>query len=480
MSLEKIINLIPKKYWFLFGVVFLMVVVSSFLSAYLPWYLMLGGLIMLIASFFIWKDSFLGILLIAFWLPFERLGAYEFGEMTIRLSQIFLIVTLFWWIFNLISKGSFKFAKNPALIPLTLFLLVGVFSLPTTLNLERSLTVYLFILFTSILAFIIPNLVINTKQLKKIVTIIIFSFILVSSFGIFQFTGDMIGLPTEVTGLRELYTKDILGFTRVQSTAYEPLYFANYLLLPIALIFALLLSGRGLFKVSWWVVLLGLGLINLVLTVSRGGYLAIFMTLAFIALFYLKKILTIKNLVIFVLIIVFIGWTVTQALGIGGGFFTIDKFGEHITNAFYGASFDERVDTFSTAIDAWHDHPWLGVGFGGFGTYAAVHPYYMPKDGWRIVNNQFIEILAENGIVGLLLYLSLLLILIVRSVRAIKISKNNYIRAVMIALLAVLIGIIVQYQTFSTLYIMHIWFVIGLMIAVQNMIIFNREEIDSK
>ena len=153
----------------------------------------------------------------------------------------------------------------------------------------------------------------------------------------------------------------------------------------------------------------------------------------------------------------------------------MDKVGQHVTNAFYGASFDERVDTFSTATQAWRENPWFGVGFGGFGTYAAEHPYYMPKDGWRIVNNQFIEILAENGIIGFIIFLSILGILIVRSIKAIKISKNYYTKSIMISLLAVLIGIIAQYQTFSTLYIMHIWFVIGLMIAVQNLIIFGHE-----
>jgi len=36
--------------------------------------------------------------------------------------------------------------------------------------------------------------------------------------------------------------------------------------------------------------------------------------------------------------------------------------------------------------------------------------------------------------------------------------------------LAAFVGILVQYQTFSILYIMHIWFVIGMLISVQNLI----------
>jgi len=38
--------------------------------------------------------------------------------------------------------------------------------------------------------------------------------------------------------------------------------------------------------------------------------------------------------------------------------------------------------------------------------------------------------------------------------------------AVRIGALAALIGMLVHYQTFSTLYIMHVWFTIGLILAL--------------
>jgi len=475
MSFTESKNLLPTKYWYLVIATLIISVALSFLTVNFPWYLAVGVLVMTLAGFFIWRQPLLGILLVAFWLPFERLGAFEVADTTIRLSQIFLIVTFGIWFFILIAKGKFKFTKNRVLIPIILFLATGLFALPNVLNLDRALIIYAFIVFTATLTFIIPNLITEKKYLKKVILVLITSFILVSSFGLYQFAGDMLGLPQEVTGLRELYTKDILGFTRVQSTAYEPLYFANYLLLPIALVFTLFLSGRGILKNSWLLVLFGLGIVNLVLTVSRGGYLAIFAVLVVISIYYYKKVFTVKGLIIIVVAGFLMGWIVLRALGIGGDVFTLDKFSEHVTNAFYGASYNERVNTFGQAIEAWRDQPLFGIGFGGFGPYTAEHPEYMPKDGWRIVNNQFLEVLAENGIIGLTLFLFVLLFLLVRSLRAIRITQDKYLKAVMIALLAVLIGIIVQYQTFSTLYIMHIWFVIGLMIAVQNIIIFNHD-----
>ncbi len=470
METEKPVAGLGARNWFIVAGALLVAVIAGVLSAQFPWFMIAGVFAFIALAWMIYKKPFYGIVLIAFALPFERIGAYELGEMTIRFAQILLIVTAAAWFFRSLVHGRFSLVKNPILIPLGLFLAVNVISIPNTLNLGRTLTVLIYIIFTASLAFIIPNLVRTREQLKKVIIVLMVSFVVVSGFGIFQFLGDMSGLPTEVTGLRDLYTKDILGFTRVQSTAYEPLYFANYLLIPISILFTLFLSGKGIVRSGWLIALFSLGMVNLILTVSRGGYLAIAAALLVVGLFYLKKLFTIKNIMFFLIGAIFVGWVVTSTLGVGGGLFTLEKFEEHITNAFYGASYDERVDTFSQAVDAWRDHPVIGIGVGGFGPYTAPHPSYIPKDGWRIVNNEFVEILAENGLVGLLFFLSLIFVLCLRTIKAIVTTRDGQLRAVTVGLFAALIGVIVQYQTFSTLYIMHVWFLIGLLIACQTII----------
>ncbi len=467
-----------KKQWFVIGAAMLVAVFAGALSALLPWFVVIGMFAFTVITLFIMRQPFIGILLIAFFLPFERLGAYEFGDTTIRATQILLVITELVWFVRLVWNRSYSFARNPLLIPLSLFFVVALASLTNALNMGRSVTVFIYIIFTASLAFVMPNLIITKKQLRKVVIVLLVSFVLVSGFGLFQFFGDMTGLPREATGLRELYTKDILGFTRVQSTAYEPLYFANYLLIPIAILFALFLAGKNVIRSGWIIALFSLGVVNLVLTVSRGGYIALAATLLLIGVIYYKKLFTVRNIVIVVIGAVVLFWVVLQTLGTGGELFTLDKFQEHVTNAFYGASYDERIETFDHAFAAWREHPFIGIGIGGFGPYVSQHPYYIPKDGWKIVNNEFIEILAENGIIGLLLFVSMLFILIVRSIKAIMVARDNYLRAIMVALLGVYFGAIVQYQTFSTLYIVHIWFLIGSMVACQN-IIFNNQKISN-
>jgi hypothetical protein len=65
-----------------------------------------------------------------------------------------------------------------------------------------------------------------------------------------------------------------------------------------------------------------------------------------------------------------------------------------------------------------------------------------------------------------------MLVLLTRSVKAWRKAKSDpLLRAILVGLTAALCGILVQYNTFSVLYITHIWFTIGLLITVQNIIL---------
>lgn len=445
--------------------------VISFLNVSLPIYIFLGLIVFGIITFFIFKNPVIGLYLIAFFLPFERIGTYELGGSTVRISQILLAILLLVWLGKMLFRRKFDFAKNPLIIPLAIFLAINILSLQNSLNLERSILVLGFIIFTALLSWVIPNLLRDKSAIEKTVIILLVSCFLVSVFGIFQFLGDMAGLPTSITGLRDLYTKGVLGFPRIQSTAYEPLYFANYLLIPLSIAFVLFLSRQGRIKWGWLLILLIIGGISFVLTVARGAYLALAVVILIICLVYFRKVFTLRNIIILAVVLVLVWQVVVRALGYGGGMFNLDIFQGHVLNVFLGASYEERINTFESAITAWREHPFIGIGVGGFGPYVAPHPDYIPKDGWQIVNNEFIEILAENGILGAFSFFIVILVLLARSIKAIIKAQDKYLKAIMIALLAAFIGVIVQYQTFSTLYIMHVWFLIGLMVAVQNLVL---------
>lgn len=425
----------------------------------------------------LFRYPILGVLGVVFFLPFERIGSVDVGGMTIRVHQVLALLTLALWGVSQLLHPRRAFRPNPFVVPLLLFLLANTASLLNAPNIERSLSVFAFTTFTIAVALLLPQLILSKKYLEWIVRALIISSVLVSLFGIFQFLGDIAGLPPAITGLREHYTKAVFGFPRIQSTALEPLYFANYLLLPMGVMISILFGWRKtrsdhpLFRTRVLLPLLILLGVNLILTVSRGGYLALAAMLCILAFVYFREVLTPRWVFVTLASSILVGVLAVRFLGLGGGATNIETFRLHVTDVFQGAAYSERVENYEIALRGFREHSIIGIGPGSFGPYASVHPSVEPKSGWKIVNNEFLELLVETGVVGFSLFLFCAGFLIVRSVKASGRARDPFERSILIGLTATWIGILVQYQTFSILYIMHVWVVVGLLIAVQNMIL---------
>lgn len=447
------------KYFFYF----LLILPFGWLAVYFKTVLVLGLLIFLILLFLIFHKPLWGVFLLTFFLPFERIGSYDFSGVTVRISQVVILITILAWIIRGFAIKKFKLKANPIFWPLVIFLLINLISLFNSPNLKRSVFVFVFTLFTVSLSIFIPNLLRHKEELPKILKFLAASTLLVTIFGLYQFIGDFIGLPT---GLRELYTKEILGFPRVQSTALEPLYFANFLLIPIGVFFSLFLARRKEIKPLFIISLLLLSLVNLILTVARGAYLAVIPTLFIVALFYLRHLFAGRNLLY---LFIFVSVFVVSVLYFFGWANTWEKFVTHSKNIFTGSSYEERVQTFTAAYYIWLDHPFFGNGPGSFGPLTASHPLIEPSQGWKIVNNEYLELLAETGIFGLSAFLVILMILILRTLKAIIQTQDQFLKALLVGFLATFVGILLQYNTFSVLYIMHIWFTISMLLTLQNL-----------
>lgn len=463
--------------WLFIGLAILITVIG-FLVASLPALLYLAAFLFVVIALLIFKNPFWGIILVVFWLPFERLGAYETALGTLRLSQVFTAVTLLAWGWQMLVNKKIHFRRFPVFIPLILFLVINILGLLNAVNLNRSSSVLLITLFTMTITLITVNLVTDRKKLNRIIIVLLISATLVSFFGLYQFVGDMVGLSPEITGLRPLYTKEVLGFTRIQSTALEPLYFANYLIIPLSIIYAVFLSR--IWRVQKWllaslILLLG---VNLFLTISRGGYLGIIASGLIITLIYFRRFFTWKKIILLIITLILLYTIGVQFLQIGGGSLNWETFTEHVGGVFKGSSYEERMLTFSAAGQAFQQYPLVGIGPGGFGPHTATFANVQPKGGWQIVNNEFLELLTETGLLGLGFFIWFLLIIFFRSIKALKMAKDPLFKAVLVGLLGAFLGVLVQYQTFSVLYIMHIWFLFGLIIVCQNLIFGSHEQTD--
>lgn len=406
------------------------------------------------------------LIAVAALLPFERLGGFDVAGFNVRPSQVALAAAWFLFLRVLIQGGTVVW-RRPAYLALAGFFAAAGLSLLNAENFGRSLVVLGFTLFTASLAFLMPN-VLSGGDLPRVRKAVLISAALVGAFGLWQFVADMLGAPAWMTGLRETYSRSILGFTRLQSTAAEPLYFANYLLLPIALAGAWLLRSPGAKTSRLLAALLGLLALCVFLTSSRGGWLGLGVTI--LALLWLERgrLRDWRPLAS-----AFAVGIAGVALGVVllGRFFSPslssvpETFFRHVTTVTDGAAFDDRAQTISAALAAWKRHPWIGVGYGGFGPHVSAFAYTQPDAGWPIANNETLELLAETGLVGLAAFVVFLFILFRE---AASVRSGDAAEAVRVACLAALFGMLAQYQTFSTLYIMHVWFTIGLLLTASK------------
>lgn len=410
-----------------------------------------------------------GLMLLAFCIPFERLGSVDVSGMTIRPSQVVGLVLCI-VAFERIARKKLKPVQLPHTPLLGLFCLLALWSLLNALSFQRSLLVTLFVLFTCTMSIVIPLLARTKQDFEMMVRAFFFSYIIVVLFGLYQWAGDLIGLPPALTGLRELYTKEILGFPRLQSTALEPLYFANYLLIPLSVLAAFFLRKKSSYPLKIILPSLGLGILALLLTVARGGYLAFAVSISVLLLLNIRTLFQARVVTVGIIGVLIAAGSLAFFKDSG----IVEQFLSHVTNLFVGASYNERVHMYELAWSAFSKHPLIGVAAGGFGPFVSHHPLIVPGQGWNIVNNEYLELLAEHGFFGFITMMSIFALVAVRSITAIYKARDPWIKTLLIGCVAAYAGILAQYNTFSVLYIMHVWCLIGFLVALQEYVLRER------
>ena len=436
-----------------------------------------GVILLLIYTIFSVRFPFEGLLVFFFSIPFERIPSISIGGANLRISQALLASTIVAYFIRKLKSRSFILRFSPYLGVYLLFILSLLLSFNQMMAISRGIMVFSFILFTSLTMWIIPAMIQTKEQLNSIIKVLFWVTIVISVFGLYQFIGDMIGLPMAFTGLKDVYTKVVFSYPRVQSVMQEPLYLANYLIIPLSLAITLFIRKIDVFKTNFYLGFIALVGLVFVLTISRGGYIGLAVALLIIVIGNLISLIKPHVITGTMVTVMVLAVGLTLAVNFSDlGQKAVEETQKHFFNALDSASTLQRYGTFEQAQEAYAEQPITGIWIGNFGPWPTNYPNQLPESGWPIVNNQILETLAETGIVGLGASRLFLLVLIVRSFGALFKAKDSMLRATMLALIAAFSGVLVQYQFFSTLYIMHIWVLIALMIAVQN-IIFKETKI---
>lgn len=404
-------------------------------------------------------------------LPFERLGTWALNSATghpiIRPSQLVGVALILAYFCTLIIyRRRFADLKFWPYILLLLFLVAA--GVPVIGIAEPALLIsYLSLVFVSVLTAVVAA--ISKNYSPKQLALPIFSGALIASlFGLFQFFGDILGLGTTLTGLRPEYTKAVFGFPRIQSFSLEPLYYANYLLLPLFLALSLLLF-RGLSfcgRLLLFSLVLGL---NFVLTMSRGAFLAVILSLFVflpflwlsrkqLSLSWIPRLVPVTALVSLVLL----GYasSVSKNNPLSG----IQEFAQQTTvKLTTTGSFTHRDETRQQAYEIFQDQPFTGVGIGGISQYIQGYPDTQVAGNEIGLNNQFFELLAETGIFGAVLFYAFLFSLLVMAGSLFIRNSSTADRVLLLAFSLTVTASTVQAQSFSGFLLTHVWVSYGLL-----------------
>jgi putative inorganic carbon (HCO3(-)) transporter len=386
----------------------------------MTYFIILAGIVALILS--IWKMEW-AIVFLA--LVSMNQYAIQIGPGKLAAGELSAILIFLVWI---LKKRRLK--VDTLLIFNLLFIGCGFLSIINTPNLLTSLkeifqmTVYFIMIYL-----VIINNVTNNEQIKRLVLAFLIGGFLVAFIGVVQY---------------------IVGNARTFSIFYNPNVFGGFL----ALVLPLIITLSNNFKMKAVGVVVFMGLLS---TMSRGSVLGASLANILISLLGKKLQILYKTVIFFLFAIILVG-------GLGRFLYMKNRiFDSHTTNV--------RISLWQASWRMISSHPLTGV---GIGTYAENLPFYAPQgtEMQDTAHNLYLNIAAEMGIPGLLVYLSILVIILSRAIKNHQTLKDEYLKCLNLGLLGGVIAFSVS-NLFTPLMLrgvaIPLWIFIGLITVISKM-----------
>jgi len=370
----------------------------------------------------------------------------------------------------LLTEGKHRIVKSGLNLPIIAFIIACSISLLSSIDIFSSFYSLISILLLAGLYFLVPNIVINREQMRKIMVSLIFVAGLISIYGIGQYLGiDLLNL-------------------KVVGSGYISGPFENRNVLASFLVFAMPVSVGFLFekiskklKIMIGVVAI-LTLIALIFTRTRGAWLGFIGAMAFFASTKLmseggvrkiyNSLFTKKSIIITILLVICFGLLVRYDYRKPSSF--TKKFLSTVD--LKDPATRHRFVMWHTGIDIVKEHPLLGTGIGSF---KKIYPKYQSKylrtkkygmfEGLSMfAHNDYLEITADSGILGLGTFLWLIATLYWTAFKRFKqLSESKYSPNLLIIILtsltAVLIHSFFHYSFYLPTTSMLFWLWLGLL-----------------
>jgi len=391
------------------------------------------------------------------------------------ISQYFLFcllteVILFFWFTKLIltfwsraSNWKLGLHSLRAILPALIFIIIlGLATLFSRSpyrsfwgSYSRKMGYLIFLHFFAFFLILFFNLK-NNKQIKRILKAILFSSLIVITYGFCQFLG---------FDFLDWYEPASETF-RIFSTIGQPNFFGSWLLLVIPIIVWFLIhiseklkknkNVKQQINLALIISLLFVAVFSLALTQSRGAWVGFFFSFFFFSIIYnflkKQKRLALLLTILLVVIIVFTIYMNFNSLSPeSNDSFLVSRF-KSLTNLSHSVTGQVRINNWKVALDLIKQKPIFGYGM-ETQSFNFVK-YYKPE--WALVeriniypdraHNDFLDTLLVSGILGLISYLFLICSVFYFGLKNIFKSAINNQQLTILCLLTGLFGYLISLQ----------------------------------
>ncbi|MFZ5596405.1 MAG: O-antigen ligase family protein [Bacillota bacterium] len=334
-------------------------------------------------------------------------------------DELLLLFIVLAWPVQMAVRGKITFRHTGLDIPILVYTGIAIFlffmrSLDVSLALE-GIRVYLEYM---LWFFVGSNLLLNRRQFDALTRGAVAVGVLVSLVGIYQYvTG--VQMPAEWVDQAEE------GVTRVFSIVTSPNVLGSLLLFFIPLALARMLIAKNRQSRLAYLSALGVLLACMVMTYSRGAWLALAVSITVMGLLYSPRLII--------------------AMGVGGlaGILFVPGISSRLSymlSPAYMASSQRagRIARWTLGLEKLTENPFLGTGFGNFG--GAVAARRIP--GSYYVDNFYLKTAVESGLIGLLALIWLLVGALRCGYDAFKKISDGSLKIMAAAILAGLTGVV--------------------------------------
>jgi len=355
------------------------------------------------------------------------------------------------WAIKMISREEIKFTPTPLNLPIISFIAICTLSLIWSNTFFTSLKELPLFLIGPLLYFVIVNNIRDKKQISRLLGVAILVGTVFGIYGIFQYNG--IDFSFWVNNIGRHHVFGLFGNVN---------YFAEYLIVPLPLAISLFFVTKNRNrKILLLIGILAMGT-TLMLTFTRGSYLAIGISSIFMFFLFLlskgksfikenKKLFMIILIVIIVAVSLFIIPT------------PLNKSGTAISKIKGRVSISVLMNEFSSGrrITIWKftgmmikDHPILGSGIGTYkyntlryqakffeqGDNRSIYPYGFADKA----HNEYLQLWAELGTIGLAIFLWLIIAYFNYGIRYLKREEDEQKQGIMIGLMGAVAAVLVD------------------------------------